>query len=163
MEIDEEFRKDGTLEKKLGIYSGRSRYSIADQLLAAKWKKIINDRAARKGSRISEILISAELAAEILEIDPSKIYTIERLDEKIQESLSQIEAYPIDRGAKGAKFIKTFLETLALVDRKQRLKNMAAEIRRIIDNDEELPASRVASLYTEEFFAALYVALKGIL
>ena len=163
MEIDEEFRKDGTLEKKLGIYSGRSRYSIADQLLAAKWKKIISDRAARKGSRISEILISAELAAEILEIDPSKIYTVERLDERIQESLSQIEAYPIDRGAKGAKFIKTFLETLALVDRKQRLKNMASEIRRVIDNDEELPASRIASLYTEEFFAALYVALKGIL
>ena len=163
MEIDEEFRKDGTLEKKLGIYSGRSKYSIADQLLAAKWKKIISDRAARKGSRISEILISAELAAEILEIDPSKIYTVERLDERIQESLSQIEAYPMDTEAKGAKRIKAFLETLALVDRKQRLKNMAAEIRRIIDNDEELPASRIASLYTEEFFAALYVALKGIL
>ena len=69
----------------------------------------------------------------------------------------------MDTEAKGAKRIKAFLETLALVDRKQRLKNMAAEIRRIIDNDEELPASRVASLYTEEFFAALYVALKGIL
>ena len=40
---------------------------------------------------------------------------------------------------------------------------MASEIRRVIDNDEELPASRIASLYTEEFFAALYVALKGIL
>lgn len=162
IEIDAEFKKAGSLEKKLGIYSGKSRYAIADNILSAKWKKIINDRAARKGSRISEILVSGELAAEILGIDPSKIYTIERLDDKIKEKLSQIEAYPMDNEAKGAKRIKSFLETMALVDKKQRLKNMATEIRKIIDDDDELSAVRIASFYTEEFFAALYVALRRL-
>lgn len=162
MEIDIEFRKDGRLAKKLGISSGKLRYSISDKLVLNKWKKMIKERKFRDKSKISDFLLSAEFAAEILNVDPAKIYTVERMNQRLKEELEKIEASPIDRETKGAKRIKSIIGALALVDRKKRLKNIAIELRYLFDNEEEISAAGLVSLYPEEFFAALYVAIKRL-
>jgi len=162
IEIAKDFKRDVRLARKLGISSGKSRYSIADKMILTKWKKIIKDRNSRKETRISDFLLSAELAAEILNIDPSKIYTIERMNERIKEELQKIEERPLDRETKGAKRAKGIIGALAMVDKKQRFKNIAVELKYIFENEEEISANRLAIMYTEEFFAALYSAIKGL-
>ncbi|MGB5822490.1 MAG: patatin-like phospholipase family protein [Proteocatella sp.] len=162
IEIDKDFKREGRLAKKLGISSGKLRYSISDKVISSKWRKIIKDRNSRKETQISDFLLSAELAAEILNIDPAKIYTIEIMSERIQEELGKIEASPMDRETKGAKRVKNIIGALAMVDKKKRFKNIAVELSYLFENEEEIAATRLASLYTEEFFAALYVAIKGL-
>lgn len=163
IELYRDFKKEAGLPEKLGISSQKLKYSISDKVISAKWKKIIKDRNLRRDARVSDYLVSAELAAEILDIDPSKIYTIERMDERIQEELTKIEASTWDRDLKGAKKVRDIIGALALVDKKKRFKNIAVELKYILENEEEFSAPGLATLYTEEFFAAIYVAIRGLL
>lgn len=163
IEIDRTFKKDGYFAKKLGIASGKFRYNISDKLISTKWKKLKTDRSYRREHNISDFLLSIELAAEILNISPEKIYTIERIDEKIREKLLEVEIPVPKEDEKGLNRIISVINNLGILDKKIRLKKMALEIKAVLENNSEVVFDKLAVLYTEEFFAALYIAIKGLI
>lgn len=162
IEIDSAFKKDGHLAKKLGIASGKFRYNISDKFISGKWKKLKTDRSFRREHNISDFLLSIELAAEILGILPDKIYTIKRIDEKIKELVAEIEIPIVGENEKGLNRLKAVINNLGLLDKKVRLKKMALELKRVLETDSNVAFDKIAVLYTEEFFAALYIAIKGL-
>ncbi len=162
IEIDSAFKKDGHLAKKLGIASGKFRYNISDKFISGKWKKLKTDRSFRREHNISDFLLSIELAAEILGILPDKIYTIKRIDEKIKELVAEIEIPIVGENEKGLNRLKSVINNLGLLDKKVRLKKMALELKRVLETDSNVAFDKIAVLYTEEFFAALYIAIKGL-
>lgn len=163
IEIDSAFKKDGHLAKKLGIASGKFRYNISDKLISGKWKKLKTDRSFRREHDISDFLLSIELAAEILGIMPDKIYTIKRIDEKIKELVAEIEIPIVGENEKGLNRLKAVINNLGLLDKKVRLKKMALELKSVLETDSNVAFDKIAVLYTEEFFAALYIAIKGLI
>lgn len=163
IEIDSAFKKDGHLAKKLGIASGKFRYNISDKFISGKWKKLKTDRSFRREHNISDFLLSIELAAEILGILPDKIYTIKRIDEKIKELVAEIEIPIVGENEKGLNRLKSVINNLGLLDKKVRLKKMALELKRVLETDSNVAFDKIAVLYTEEFFAALYIAIKGLI
>ncbi len=163
IEIDGAFKKDGHLAKKLGIASGKFRYNISDKLISTKWKKLKTDRSFRREHDISDFLLSIELAAEILGIMPDKIYTIKRIDEKIKELVAEIEIPIVGENEKGLNRLKAVINNLGLLDKKVRLKKMALELKSVLETDSNVAFDKIAVLYTEEFFAALYIAIKGLI
>lgn len=163
IEIDKAFKKDGHLAKKLGIASGKFRYNISDKLISAKWKKLKAERSFRRENDISDFLLSIELAAEILDIPADKIYTIKRIDEKIREVISEVTIPEVKEKEKGLIKLKSLVNNSGILDKKVRMKKMALELKQMFENDSEAVFDKTALLYTEEFFAALYIAIKGLI
>lgn len=163
IEIDRAFKKDGHLAKKLGIASGRVRYNISDKLISTKWKKLKDERCFRRKHDISDFLLSIEIAAEILGVLPDKIYTIQRIDEKIKELVSEIEIPVVGENEKGLNRLKSVISNLGLLDKKVRLKKMALELKSVLESDSNGAFDKMAVIYTDEFFAALYIAIKGLI
>lgn len=158
-EINSSYKRDGKIANQLGIYSGKKKFTISDKLLEGKWDKIAKERklSSDKGD---DILCVAELAGEILELDPKFIYSEERFNDRLKEELKKIDlsGYEIILDGK-----ITGDERKLLLDEKKRVKYFSLEIAHAIKTGEELEAARLASIYTKEFFAALYISIKGLI
>lgn len=137
-----------------------------DKLVQAKWK-LITDEREKKGSRkTNDIMASMEIIAEILGIDPTKIYTVESMDRRIKEELAKVQLP--DQKSKDIKNPKLLLKSLAkdmeaIVDDRKRLKIFAMEIKKSIQNGEDIALQPIAAnLYTRTFVGGMYLALRDL-
>ena len=158
--------KNGELAKKFGHYYSRTKIIFEDKLVQAKWK-LITDEREKKGSRkTNDIMASMEIIAEILGIDPTKIYTVESMDRRIKEELAKVQLP--DQKSKDIKNPKLLLKSLAkdmeaIVDDRKRLKIFALEIKKSIQNKESIALQPIAAnLYTRTFVGGMYLALRDL-
>lgn len=160
-DIGKEYKKDGVIAKQLGIYSGKKKFAISDKLLEIKWKKFMQERNLDKEHKGDDLLCVAEVAGEILGLDPRFIYSEERFNERIKEELDKIDlsGYEIVLDGK----ITGPDERKLLLDEKKRLKYFALELGNAIKTGEKIESARLAGFYTKEFFAALYISIKDLI
>ena len=158
--------KNGELAKKFGLYYSRTKIIFEDKLVQAKWKLITDEREKRSGRKTSDIMASTEIIAEILGLDPAKIYTVESMDRRIKEELAKVQIP--DQKNRDIKNPRRLLRSLAkdmeaIVDDKKRLKTFALEIKKSIQNKESIALQPIAAnLYTRTFVGGMYLALRDL-
>lgn len=165
--IDDKIRKNGELAELFGIHYSRSKTVFEDKLVQAKWKLITDERNKKGNKKTSDIMAVLEIAAEILELDPTKIYTVDSMNLKIKKALKNIEIPEIKHRdpKKPKEMLKSISsEVEALSDDKKRLKYFAREIKNAINKREKIVMQPlVANVYTRTFAGALYIALQDLI
>ena len=162
----ENMRKDTELANRMGLYFSRKRTIFDDKLIQAKWKLILEERTKKGSRKINDILSSIEIAAELLKIDPTKVYTIESMNQKIAEKLAQIELPEMDvqKSRSPRTLVKNAANEIeALSDEQKRLKYFAIEIKKSLKGNEDILTQQImASLYTKTFIGGLYIAMQNL-
>lgn len=156
------FERDRFNAIQTGISAGKSRFSFTDGMVKKMWTSFLNEREKRGCRKISEVLTCAEIVAEILQIDPTKLYTRETLNEEIKVRLSEVESIPL---RKSNRDILSNLsnDLAAITDEKKRLKYFALEIENSLKNGQDVWIQRMATVFTKEFFGGLYIVVHELL
>ena len=156
------FRKNSFYAIKTGISTDKNNFSITNSIIKSNWEHILSERN-KKGVKItSEILSCVEIVAEILKISPTKIYTIQSLNEKIKEKLKKVESIPLRESNKDIiDNLKSDL--MAITDEQKRLKYFALEIENDLKKKQDIWIKKLAPFFTKEFFAGLYIATHKLL
>lgn len=162
----ERMKKDTEMAKRLGLYFNRRRTVFDDQLLRSKWSGIVKEREKRTHRSTNDLIAAIEIAAEILEIDPTKIYALDTINERLRAELARVELPPRATGEKSPRAIVQSIahEIETMTDDKKRLKFFAREIQRSLAGDSDLTLQQImAGLYTKTFVAALYLAMQRLI
>ena len=141
--------------------TGRGIFALADSLMQRNWRALVNERNKRGVQKTNDLLTCAELAAEILEIDPTKIYTSDGLNQRIREKLAALEEITFPK-IKSGLLTQLGKDVATIADEKQRIKYFATEIHRDMKAGRELWIQKLAPLFTKEFFVGLYIALHDL-
>lgn len=163
----ERMKKDSPLARRLGLYFSRKKTVFDDKLIQAKWKLIMDERVKRGGKKTNDIIAGIEIIAEILEIDPTKIYTMDAMNQKIKERLEAIELP--EAGPRRTISPKTLIKNItkdleAMADDQKRLKYFAQEIKKNLGNDGDATVQQIAAgIYTRTFVGALYIAMQDLI
>ncbi len=148
-----------------GIRIGKTKLDLADKMMKRHWDAILAERNKRGSQKTSEMLTCAEIAAEILALDPTKIYNLDSVNKKIREALDQVELPALTKNRKGGVDIVAAIhrDIAAITDEKIRLKYFAFEIAQSLQRDEEIWIKALAPIFTKEFFAGLYIAIHRLI
>ncbi|MDO5096914.1 MAG: patatin-like phospholipase family protein [Peptostreptococcaceae bacterium] len=140
----------------------KSRFSLADSITESKWKSLSKEHTTVNGKKLSDLLLCVEIVAEMLKIDPTKIYTLESMNHKIRQKLSSIT---LDTERKNAKSILTKLtnDLSTIADEGARLKYFAREIQKSLKAGDDFRIQKLAPVFTKEFFGGLYIAVCDLL
>lgn len=141
--------------------SGRKLFALADKIIERHWSILVNERNKHGVQKTNDILACAEMAAEVLEIDPTKIYTIDGLNQRIKEELAKLEeaSFPTIKN----ELIQQLSKDIATItDEKQRIKYFATEIANDIKENRELWVQKLAPLFVKEFYVGLYIAVNDL-
>ncbi len=140
----------------------KSRFSLADSITESKWKSLSKEHTTVNGKKLSDLLLCVEIVAEMLKIDPTKIYTLESMNSKIKQKLSSI---PLDTERKNTKSILTKLtnDLSTMADEGARLKYFASEIQKSLKAGDDFRIQKLAPVFTKEFFGGLYIAVCDLL
>ena len=160
----ENMKKDTAVAKRMGLYFYGKKTIFDDKLVQGKWKLILEERDKRSKRKTNDILAAVEIAAELLQIDPTKIYTLPSMNQKIAERLKQIDVTDMGSKKKSKNPVKNIVKDFeAFTDEEKRLKYFALEIKKsLTGGGEVLPQQIMASLYTRTFVGALYIAAQGL-
>lgn len=146
----------------LDIERKRSKFSLATSIAENKWDTLSKLHTRLDGKKLNDVLLCMEIVAEILQIDPTKIYSVDSMDEKIREKLSKIKNSAYSKtGRTVAESLKKDLSTM--VDERARLKYFALEIQKSLKSGQGVWMKKLAPVFTKEFAGGLYIALKGLL
>ena len=96
-----------------------------------------------------------------MEIDPTKIYTSDGLNQRIREKLAALEEITFPK-IKSGLLTQLGKDVATIADEKQRIKYFATEIHRDMKAGRELWIQKLAPLFTKEFFVGLYIALHDL-
>lgn len=158
----EGFEKDSFNAIRTGISSSKSRFSFSDNMMKKMWQNILKERDKRGCKKTNEIVACAEIVAEILKVDPTKLYTRESLNEKIKGKLSEVESIPLRVSNKD--ILANLTNDLAAIsDEQKRLKYFALEIANSLQNKQDIWIKMLAPVFTKEFFGGLYIAVHRLL
>ncbi len=104
----------------------------------------------------------AELAGEIFSVDFDKIYTVEIFNRNLHQKIDELTlpAGLFDEKAGGLEALR---ESLSLLDKKVRTLYLAKVFSDVITKQSRVNLSPLAALMTDEFLAAGYLLLSGIL
>ncbi|MDO4710658.1 MAG: patatin-like phospholipase family protein [Peptostreptococcaceae bacterium] len=158
----EGFEKNSLQAIQTGISSNKSRFSFADNMMKKMWQATMQEREKRGCTKTNEIVACAEIVAEILKVDPTKLYTRSSLNEKIREKLAMVEAIPL-RNSNLDILANLTNDLSAISDEQKRLKYFAAEIANDLENKRDIWIKSLAPIFTKEFFGGLYIAVHKLL
>lgn len=155
-----------------GFLDPKKYFGFADMIVRKNWENIIKERETKGMYKTGDFLALAEIVAEMLCVDPTKIYSVDSLNKKIKQILSQVDIESKGKYDKsGGDFftnlsgdIATLSKDIATItDEKKRLKYIASEIKKDIENNRELWTKNIAPIFTKEFFAGVYIVVNDLI
>lgn len=155
------FSKNDNLLKKIGILSDKNKLNIGNQIVQSKWEMIREERHKRGGTDTNAPMICLEIAAEIMGLDPTKLYKVDQMEKKITQALKNVKA-PARKATSRDIWKNIATDIQNITDDQKRLKYLALEIKEAINKGDVSVLQVAAGMYTRTFFAGMYLAIRKL-